>query len=543
MASSALFPPRYKPYPSYWPMLVRISLVVCTTLAPTLLAAQATPRQHPDSAHRDTTMRDSMRMPMKMPLSVPSHSGTNMDATMDSMKHHAAQHQMADSTQAPVGGMSMTMGREPLGISMERMGSGTSWVPDATPMYASHSMLGGWELMLHGVAFVQYDDQGSKRGDKQFGSVNWGMVMAGHDLAGGRLNLRAMMSAEPFTVGSRGYPLLLQSGEAYNGQPLHDRQHPHDLFMELAVLYDHAVGNNVAVSLYAAPVGEPAIGPVAFPHRPSAASDPLAPIGHHWQDATHISFGVLTAGVYTRTVKLEGSIFNGREPDEIRTNFDYKGRSLDSYAGRVTVNPNENWSLSGSYAFLKSPEQLNPGQSLHRIVASALYGRPFGTSGDWASSLIYGANKHAGDTQLSNSVLAETNLELNDVNTVFGRVELAQKSTEDLAIANGMAPPPPLTDIGGSSVAGDQVGQPAEFNVGEITLGYIREITKVYGGSLGLGIAGTLNAVPSTLQSTYGTRTPVGATIFFRLRPGRMHMNMGDQKGMHGMKGMSGAAQ
>ncbi|HEV2641193.1 MAG TPA: hypothetical protein VGT98_00725, partial [Candidatus Elarobacter sp.] len=249
--------------------------------------------------------------------------------------HHASADSTArDTGRARDGAVPMKMGSPPLGIPMARMGSGTSWLPDATAMHASHAMLGTWELMLHGVAFLQYDDQGGKRGDRQLGSTNWGMLMAGRDLAGGRLNLRGMVSAEPFTVGSRGYPLLLQSGEAYRGQPLHDRQHPHDLFMEIAALYDHAIGNDLAVSLYAAPVGEPAIGPVAFPHRASASSDPLAPLGHHWQDATHVSFGVITTGLYTRTVKLEGSIFNGREPDAIRTNFDYKGRSLDSYAGR-----------------------------------------------------------------------------------------------------------------------------------------------------------------------------------------------------------------
>src|SRR6185312_7025219 len=333
-----------------------------------------------------------------------------------------------------------SMASAPLGISMQRMGSGTSWVPDATTMHASHTMLGAWDVMLHGVAFLQYDDQGTRRGDTQFGSVNWGMLMAGHDLAGGRLGLRGMVSAEPFTIGSHGYPLLLQSGESYRGRSLYDRQHPHDLFMEIAVLYDHAIGDNLAVSLYAAPVGEPAIGPVAFPHRPSAANDPLAPIGHHWQDATHISFGVLTVGIYTRTVRLEGSIFNGREPDETRTNFDYKGRSLDSYAGRLTVNPSENWSFSGSYAYLKSPEQLHPDESLHRITASVLYGRPFGTSGNWASALIYGANKPTGQTSLSNSLLAESNLTLDRRNSVFTRAEFVQKGPEDLPISTPTTP-------------------------------------------------------------------------------------------------------
>ena len=451
----------------------------------------------------------------------------------------------------------MSTGSAPLGIPMQRMGSGTSWVPDATTMHASHTTLGGWDVMLHGLAFLQYDDQGTKRGDKQFGSVNWGMIMAGHDLAGGRLNLRGMMSAEPFTVGSRGYPLLLQSGESYRGQSLYDRQHPHDLFMEIAALYEHTIGDNLAVSFYAAPVGEPAIGPVAFPHRPSAQNDPLAPIGHHWQDATHISFGVITGGIYTRTVRLEGSIFNGREPDEIRTNFDYNGRSLDSYAGRLTVNPTENWSVSGSYAYLKSPEQLHPEESLHRISASVLYGRPFGVSGNWASTFIYGANKHAGASSLSNSLLAESNLALDQRNTVFGRAEFVQKGPEDLPTSSTTTPPPPLTQGASAGIlALMDPSSPIRYDVGELTLGYVREIANVYGGSLGLGVAGTANMVPSVLKDTYGTRTPVGATIFLRLRPGAMHMGMQMakpqtpshmqghmQERMHGMDDMPGAVK
>ena len=34
-----------------------------------------------------------------------------------------------------------------------------------------------------------------------------------------------------------------------------------------------------------------------FMHRPSAADDPFAPLGHHWQDATHEAFGVVTTGL------------------------------------------------------------------------------------------------------------------------------------------------------------------------------------------------------------------------------------------------------
>lgn len=392
----------------------------------------------------------------------------------------------------------------PLGIPTSRMGSGTSWVPDDAPMHAQHFQSGGWEFMLHGVAFIQFDKQFTTRGDEQFGSINWGMLMARHSLGGGLLTLRDMMSLEPFTVTAKGYPLLLQSGESYRGQPLHDRQHPHDLFMELAAQYERPVAQNLGLSLYLAPVGEPALGPVAFPHRPSAAGDPLAPLGHHWQDATHISFGVITAGIYSRMWRLEGSIFNGREPDAIRTNFDYAGRSLDSYSGRLTVNPDSHWSLTGSYGYLASPEELHPEESQHRVSASVLNEHAYRKNGNFATSLIWGANKYSGVSGLSNSVLAETNLDLDGTNTIFGRAEFAQKSAGDLMV--------------------DEVPPSTTYNVGSLVLGYIREISKFSGGSIGLGARGSLDLIPRSLEPAYGTRTPGGFTVFLRFRPSRMHM-------------------
>lgn len=217
---------------------------------------------------------------------------------------------------------------DPLGLPMTRIGSGTAWLPDSAPMFGVMRDVGSWMFMMHGAAFGQYVNQGGPRGDTQAGVVNWGMINAMRSVAGGRLQLRAMASADVFTVGGRGYPLLLQTGESYEGEPLRDRQHPHDLLMEIAAVYEHKVARDVAVQVYVAPAGEPALGPVAFPHRPSAAADPLATLSHHWQDATHVSFGVATVGVYGRRVKLEGSLFNGREPDEVRTNIDWnRGRA------------------------------------------------------------------------------------------------------------------------------------------------------------------------------------------------------------------------
>jgi len=386
-----------------------------------------------------------------------------------------------------------------LGIPHTRLGSGTSWQPEAAPHYGWHFLRGGWSLMVHGIAYAEYDRQLGARGDDQLGSINWGMLMAMHSLWGGMLHLHGMLSAEPATIGSAGYPLLLQSGESYRGEALHDRQHPHDLFMETAAIYEHAVAQNLALSIYAAPVGEPAIGPVAFPHRSSAASDPLAPLGHHWQDATHITYGVLTLGIFSRTWRAEGSIFNGREPDEHRTNFDM--RKLDSYAGRLSYNPNPNWSYSASAAYLASPEILHPEESVHRYSASVMNTRLMGARGEWSSSLIYGANAVSG-AKLANSALIESNFDIDGQNTVFGRAELVQKSAQDLLVASEL--------------------ETQRFDVGELTLGYSREVLRARGITLGASVLGTLNIVPSALESTYGSRFPKGYAVFLRLRPDRM---------------------
>jgi hypothetical protein len=391
------------------------------------------------------------------------------------------------------------MSAGPLGIPETRMGSGTSWLPDAAPMHAAHYMLGRWTMMLHGQGFIQYDWQGGSRGASQLGFVNWVMAAASRSLGRGQLQVRAMVSAEPWTIGSRGYPLLVQSGESYQGAPLHDRQHPHDLFMELAALYERPVARNLGLSLYLAPVGEPAVGPVAFPHRPSAADDPLAPISHHWQDGTHITFGVVTAGIFTRSMKLEASWFNGREPDEIRTNFDYAGRRLDSYSARVTLNPSARWSLSAWYGYLKSPEGLHPDESLHRFGAAGLTTQPVGTSGTWSSALIYGVNDPVGAGRPAGSILIESTLDLHGTNSFFGRVEFVQKNAEELAIAS--------------------VPATTQYDVGGLAIGYRRAVGSVAGLAAGVGVRGAVNLVPLSLNAVYGSRSPVGVAIYLRLRP------------------------
>ncbi len=400
--------------------------------------------------------------------------------------------------QTPMEPMAMMM-IDPLGVPMERMGSGTTWIPDAVSLPARHRMIGSWLVMLHGFGFVQYDKQGGPRGDEQFGSLNWAMAMASRDLFGGRFQARTMLSLDPATVTTQGYPLLLQSGETSRGQPLVDRQHPHDFWMELAVMYERALSPSFGVTAYLAPSGEPALGPVAFMHRPSAMDNQAAPLGHHWQDATHISFGVLTAGVFGPRWKLEGSAFNGREPDEERWGFD--PIRLDSYSGRFSFNPDSAWSFSAGYGFLKSPEALRPTESMHRITASVLHGRKLGKNGQIATTLLWGANRHSGRT--SHSALAESEAVLDRRNTVFGRVEFVQKTAEELVLPTGPG-----------GFAPDST-----FNVAAFSVGYIREVGRTSMATVGLGFQGSLNVVPTSLDPIYGSRTPVGGMLFLRIHP------------------------
>jgi hypothetical protein len=380
-------------------------------------------------------------------------------------------------------------------------------------------MPGQWTVMVHGDADLYYDHQGTSRGDDQVGSTNWAMVMAMRPVGTGMVHLHGMLSAEPFTVGARGYPLLLQTGESYKGVPLIDRQHPHDLFMELSARYEMPVSPKVGVSIFAAPVGEPAIGPVAYMHRPSAQNDPFAPSGHHWEDATHITFGVITAGVFTRTVQIEGTWFQGREPDDDRYDFDFGG--LDSYGGRLTVNPTPHWSLAASYGYLNSPEALHPEENQHRLGASILYARKLGRMGDWATALVYGANKHTAPGEPSqpfeHSALVESNAQLDDRNSIFGRVEWVQKNAEELVI--------PTAD------------PDTKYNVSSLALGYVREVAQYAGASLGLGIRGSLNFLPEALKPTYGTRTPAGMAVYARIRPSTLQLAHAEDHD-HGHGGM-----
>jgi hypothetical protein len=390
--------------------------------------------------------------------------------------------------------------QDALDLPMNREGSGTAWQPDSTPMHAKGFMLDGWDLMAHGIAFGGYDYQGSRRGGGQVFSNNWAMLMAQHEFLGGEFGARLMMSLEPWTDGGRGYPLLLQSGEAYHGVPNHDRQHPHDLFMELAATYNRSITKDLGFELYGGAVGEPALGPVAAPHRESAAADPFAPLGHHWMDSTHVTFGVVTAGVFTRNVKLEASWFNGREPDANRWNFDF--RRMDSYSTRLSVNPMRDLSLQISYGFLKSPEQLEPTISTHRVTASATYDRRLASGGNWATTAAWGRNI-ASMGQPTDGLLLESNLDLDGRNVLFGRAEYVRKTGADLDVPE----------------AG------AVYNLGAIGFGYLRNFKLLRAFEIAPGAMVTVNLIDGRLNGAYHSQMPVGVAAFIRLRPAMMMMD------------------
>ena len=381
-----------------------------------------------------------------------------------------------------------------------REGSGTSWLPDASPMYAIHREHGDWELMTHGNVFLQYLNEGSDRGKDQFGSINWVMGMASRKLGAARLGLRAMLSLEPLTINGCGYPNLLASGEVCDGHAIVDTQHPHDLFMEVAALYDRSLAPAVGLQVYGGLAGEPALGPVAFPHRTSALANPIAPLSHHWLDATHIAFGVVTAGVYGRKWKVEGSVFNGREPDDDRYDFDFA--ALDSYSGRVWYLPNENLALQVSAGHLAEAEldaESGARTDVNRVTASATYHRPLrGGSSIWASTLAWGRNAEESDA--TSFVLAETNVTFDEQDSWYGRLEIGRKSAHDLDVDRP-----------------DQL-----FTVSKLQAGYTRHLDAFHGLQPGMGATVSLSLVPSALDTVYGNRSTFGFGVYLTLRPARM---------------------
>jgi hypothetical protein len=358
----------------------------------------------------------------------------------------------------------------------------------------------GWMLMLHAVGFLNAVQQTGTRGRDRVFSTNWTMPMAQRELGRGRLTIRAMLSLEPATITGRRYPELFQLGETAFGKPIVDGQHPHDLFMELAVLYDLRLGENALLSFYAAPMGDPAMGPTAYPHRTSASEDPVAVLGHHLQDSTHISDDVLTVGLTYRTVRVEASGFHGREPDEYR--WDIDSGKIDSWSSRLTISPRQNWTGQYSIARLHSPEALNPTEDVTRMTASLMYNRPL-LNGNWASTLVWGRNHTSPGREVFSSYLAESTVRFKTRNYLWGRIENVDKTNELLFGENPLPP-----------------GFQEHFlaRVQAYTVGYDRDIDLVPHLRTAFGGQATLYGKPAFLSPIYGAH-PLGVAFFLSLRP------------------------
>jgi hypothetical protein len=358
--------------------------------------------------------------------------------------------------------------------------------------------------MIHGSVFAQFIQEFGQRGNYQFGSVNWVMGEGSRSLAGGTFRARLMASAEYFTLTKAGYPQLLQVAQPYEGGTVTDRMHPHELFSEVAVLYDRPAGADIRWSLYLAAVGEPALGPVAYLHRPSAGHDPITPLGHHAQDVTHESFGVVTLGLSSHTVHVEASAFNGNHPNEVRTNFDYEDARLNSFAARLTVNPNDQWSVAGSAGYLAAGTGAHAHDARHRLALAIMHVAPR-ESGAWSTSLIWGANVPTDSRRLLNTALIETNVDLDERNAIFGRAEYVTRTAEELALVGSIS---------------------ETVEVGSVALGYARRLGTLRRIGIWLGARGHLDVVPEELRLFYGSRTPAGFAVSLQLRAPSVAMTM-----------------
>lgn len=401
-------------------------------------------------------------------------------------------------------------------MSMSAMGSGTALQPSSGPMYMHHWQKDDWLFMFHYSFIGAFNSQGGPRGVTKAESANWFMPMAYRKIGNGTLQLRGMVSAEPFTFPPGGSPLLFQTGETYQGEPLIDRQHPHDLFMELSAQYTVPLGERGTWFTYFGYPGEPALGPVAFMHRMSASENPSATLSHHLQDSTHISFGVFTTGFSYRWLRFEGSIFNGREPDEGR--YDFDAHKWNSRSARLWLIPNRNWAFQISHGFLKSPEGQHPDVDIRRTTASLQYNRPL-NRGNLAVGFVWGRNhlSEPGEVRNLNSYTGEATINFLNKNYLYTRLELVDK---DELLRDSDRDLLGITD------------HHAIFRIGAYTFGAVRDLWANDKVQFGLGTDLTFYSKPAILDALYG-RNPVSWKLFFRIRPGKMDMSSHGTHGTH----------
>ena len=455
-----------------------------------VLALAAGMAPEPQATPAAPTHQHHPGMDMRTMQPDPAANDTSHDMPMDPAMHHAAPGMEMAGHQGmhDMHEMKGMLGAYP----MTREASGTSWQPDSSKHEGIHQMLGDWSLMIHGYANVIYDRQSGPRGDTKTFSQSMLMVMGQRSLGPGTLGVRGMFSLDPL-MGKSGYPELFQTGESANGvTPLIDRQHPHDLAMEMAATYSIPLSPDSSAFAYVGLPGEPALGPVAFMHRFSGIDNPEAPITHHWLDSTHISYGVTTLGYTYRNLKLEASAFHGREPDQFRYNID-TGK-LDSQSARLTYNPNPNWSGQISYGRIKSPEQLEPDVNVRRTTASVTNNTPIGDKA-WQTTFAWGRN-NPNHGQVTNGYLLESAVTVGQSHTFFGRAERVDKNELFLA---------------GSPLAGQS------FKVNKASLGYVYDLPTEGHYRIGIGGVVSTYAIPSELNATYG-KNPNSAMLFVRIK-------------------------
>ena len=463
------------------------------------------PSASPGASPQETNV-PGMNMPM--PNASPSPGATQKMPEMNMSDSGAMNMEMGPLMVMSDEGMGIRIGSAGNVMNVGQMGSGTSWQPDTSPLYMMDKMSGKWLFMFHFNAVVGVNSQGGPRGVTKFESANWFMPIAYRRVGLGTLQLRGMLSAEPFTFPPGGSPLLFQTGESYKGEPLIDRQHPHDLFMELSAQYTVPLGERGTWFTYFGYPGEPALGPVAFMHRTSASENPSATLSHHLQDSTHIAFGVFTTGFTYRWFKLEGSIFNGREPDEDR--YDFDAHKWNSRSARLTFAANRNWVAQVSYGFLRSPENQEPDADIRRITASIQYNKPF-HRGNWASSLIWGRNHLSGSGEVHNlnGYTAESTVNFLDKNYFYTRLELVDKDELLRAVDRARL--------------GISDHHPS-FRIGAYTFGGARDIWNKHELSFAIGSDVTFYSKPAALDPLYGNN-PVSWRVFIRVRPAKMNMS------------------
>ena len=392
------------------------------------------------------------------------------------------------------------------GMYLMSLASGTSMNPRSWPMPMLMPRIGSWNLMLMGQAFLVETQQSGPRGGDKFYSSNWGMISAEHRLGSGSLMIQSMLSLDPATVTNRRYPLLFQTGETAYGKALTDAQHPHDFFMGLGVNYARPLGENTMLHLYYAPVGDPALGPVAFPHRASALELPQATLGHHWQDSSHIANNVATVAVKYKWLRVEASGFYGTEPNEGRWNIDWG--PMNSYSGRISIFPARNWLAQFSMGRLTDPERPVAGAHIAhgdivRTTASVHYTRPLPEGSAWSTSLIWGQNHSITSKRNTNAYLLETLYPVTRKDFLTARVEVTDK---DELFANDHELEHQLTLTAGSI-----------FRIQAYTAGYTRDLATVRNLEAGIGANATAYAIPSAIKPYYGDH-PWGINIFMRLR-------------------------